>query len=131
MIVADASVITNLLVYSDQRGRKARAALGRDTQWYAPEHVKAEVFSAIRGLTLGRKIDEQVASHAVSRLPQLGITTVPLDSLLWTMWQLRSSISAYDAAYVVLAATKGAELVTADARLARTAVSHCRVDLAI
>ncbi|GAA1101265.1 type II toxin-antitoxin system VapC family toxin [Nocardiopsis composta] len=129
MIVTDASALANMLIYREGRGRKARAALGRDVHWAAPEHWKAEVFSAIRGLYLGRKTDESTARQAVERIPRLGVETVPLEALLPRMWRLRSSVSAYDAAYVALAESRAAELVTADARLARVAVSYCRVDL--
>ncbi|MBC6450318.1 type II toxin-antitoxin system VapC family toxin [Actinokineospora xionganensis] len=129
MIVVDASVLANMLVYADDRGRKARAVLARDTEWSAPEHWKAEVFSVIRGLTLGRKITEAQGLRVVERLPQLGIDTVPLDDLLPRMWQLRAGVSGYDAAYVALAEARGLTLVTSDGRLARTATTFCRVEL--
>jgi predicted nucleic acid-binding protein len=45
------------------------------------------------------------------------------------MWQLRHAVGAHDAAYVVLAEARQLTLVTADARLARTATSYCRVEL--
>jgi predicted nucleic acid-binding protein len=129
VIVVDASVMANMLVYVDERGRKARAVLGRDTEWAAPEHWKAAVFSVIRGLALGNKIDETQALRAVDRLPHLGIDHVSLDGLLPRMWQLRAGISGYDAAYVALAEARRLALVTADRRLARAATGHCRVEL--
>jgi predicted nucleic acid-binding protein len=45
-------------------------------------------------------------------------------------WQSRRQISGYDAAYVALAVARDLTLITADARLARAAVGHCRVELA-
>ena len=130
MIVVDASVLSNALVYADERGARARAVLARDPEWVAPEHWKAEVFSVLRGLTLGRKIDPAVGERGVGRIPRLGIETVPLDLLLTRMWQLRDSISGYDAAYVVLAETRDLTLVTADTKLAKAATSFCRIELA-
>jgi predicted nucleic acid-binding protein len=130
MIVVDASVLSNALVYSDERGARARAVLARDLEWVAPEHWKAEVFSVLRGLTLGRKIDPAAGERGVGRIPRLGIETVPLDPLLTRMWQLRDSVSGYDAAYVVLAEKRDLTLVTADAKLAKTATSFCRIELA-
>jgi predicted nucleic acid-binding protein len=130
MIVVDASVLSNALVYADERGTRARAVLARDPEWVAPEHWKAEVFSVLRGLTLGWKIDSAVGERGVGRIPRLGIETVPLDLLLARMWQLRDSISGYDAAYVVLAEMRDLTLVTADAKLAKTATSFCRIELA-
>jgi predicted nucleic acid-binding protein len=129
VIVVDASVLANMLLYTDDRGRKARSVLGRDTEWAAPEHWKAEVFSVIRGLALGNKVKEAQAVRAVDRLPHLGIDHVSLDDLLPRMWQLRMGISGYDAAYVALAEARDLTLVTSDGRLARGATSYCRVEL--
>jgi predicted nucleic acid-binding protein len=130
VIVVDASAMANMLVYADERGRKARAVLARDTEWAAPEHWKTEVYSVIRGLTLGGRITENHAVHAVDRLPRLGIEHVPLDPLLPRMWSLRTTISGYDAAYVAFAEARGVPLVTSDARLGRAALTYCRVELA-
>lgn len=129
MIVVDASVLANTLLYVDERGRRARAVLGSDAEWAAPEHWKAEVFSVVRGLTLGSKIKEEQAVRALDRLPLLGVDHVSLDELLPRMWQLRTNISGYDAAYVALAEARGLSLVTSDTRLARAATSYCRVEL--
>lgn len=129
MIVIDASVVASMLVYTDDRGRKARAVMGRDPEWAAPEHWKVEVFSVMRGLALGRKITDEQASRAVGRITRLGVDTVPVDDLLPRMWQFRTNISAYDAAYVALAERRGLTLVTADAKLARASTAYCRVEL--
>ncbi|MQA88528.1 MAG: PIN domain-containing protein [Streptosporangiales bacterium] len=130
MIVVDASVVANMLVYADERGRRARAVLGRDTEWAAPEHWKVEVFSVLRGLTLGEKISEEQALQAVTRLRHMGVEHVPVDELLPRMWRFRGDIGAYDAAYVALAEGRNLTLVTSDVRLARAATRYCRVELA-
>lgn len=129
MIVVDASALANALLYNDDRGRKARAALARDVEWAAPDHWMTEVFSVVRGLTLGRKISEDTAAHTVERLPRIGIDTVRIADLLPRMWQLRSNVSGYDAAYVALAEARGLPLVTADRRLAQAALDRCRIEL--
>ena len=121
--------MANMLVYNDGRGRKARAALAGDIEWVAPEHWKAEIFSVVRGLALGKKITDEWASHVVSLLPRVGVKSVPLDDLLPRMWELRGNVSGYDAAYVALAEARGVTLVTADGRLGRAAMSFCRVEL--
>lgn len=130
MIVVDASVLANALVYADERGQKSRAVLGRDPEWAAPEQWKAEVLSVLRGLTLGGKISASIAERGLARIPRLGIDHVPLDPLLPRMWQLSAAISGYDAAYVALAEARDLTLVTADAKLARAATAFCRLELA-
>lgn len=129
MIVVDASVLASGLVYADERGYRARAVLGRDPEWAAPEHWKAEVFSVLRGLTLGRKISSDVGERGVGRISHLGVETVPVDELLPRMWQIRESISGYDAAYVALTEARDLTLVTADAKLAKAATRYCRLEL--
>jgi len=129
VIVVDASVLASALVYSDDRGRKARAVLGRDLEWAAPEHWKVEVFSVMRGLALGGKITNETAARAVGRISRLGVDTVPIDDLLTQMWQVKANISAYDAPYVALAERRALTLVTADGELARAASAYCRVEL--
>ena len=100
-----------------------------DASAIATMHWKVEVFSVLRGLVLGGKISPVHGATAVERLPRLGIDHVPLDPLLPRMWQLRDSISGYDAAYVALAEARSLTLVTSDARLARAATNYCRVEL--
>lgn len=129
MIVADASVLVTMLVYTDERGRSARKVLARDPEWAAPEHWKAEVFSAVRRLAIAGQISEAVARRALDRLPGLAVDHVSLDTLLPRMWDLRANVSGYDAAYVVLAGQRALTLVTADASLARAATPYCRVEL--
>lgn len=128
MIVVDASAFIELLAYEGSRGERARRVLGGDVGWCAPEHWKAEVFSAVRGLMLGGQLSEVFAARAITRLPRLAVDGVDLDGLLGDMWKLRHQVSGYDAAYVALARQRGLTLVTADARLARAAVRHCRVE---
>lgn len=129
MIVVDASALTEALVYGDSRGRRARSVLGRDPDWSGPDHLKVEVFSAVRGLVLGGGIAPPHGARAVERLRRLVLDTVPVDSLLGRMWTLRNAVSAYDAAYVALAEARRIPLVTGDRRLARAALPFCRVEL--
>ena len=130
MIVVDASVTTSALIYADDRGRRARAILGRDSEWAVPQHWMVEVFAAIRGLAIGRKISQEQGGRALGRLRLLGVDEVPIHELLSRMWELRNAVSAYDAPYVALAEMRELSLVTSDSGLARTARGYCRVELA-
>lgn len=128
MIVTDASVLTTMLAATDDQAKRVRAVLRDDPMWAAPAHWKTEVFSALRGLDLGGKLAAG-GDGPLGLLNRLIVETVQIDGLLAHMWQLRHEISGYDAAYVALAAERDLTLVTADARLARAAVAHCRVQL--
>jgi predicted nucleic acid-binding protein len=57
-------------------------------------------------------------AQAIEDLVDLRVTRYPQFVFLARIWQLRHNLSAYDAAYVVLAEKLGATLLTRDARLA-------------
>lgn len=129
MIVVDASATT--LLFCDPRveprAEQARAILADDPAWLVPEHWRVEVCAALRGLDRGGKLGD--AARAVRLLRELTVATVPTAELLDRMWQLRASLSTYDAAYVAAAEATGLALVTADARLARSQAPRCPIEL--
>ncbi len=130
MIVVDASVLTNALTDDGPVGTRARTELARDAHWAAPEHLVVEVFAAVRGRWLGQKISQKRAEDALSAVATTTVDLIPAASLLTRMWELRSSVSGYDAANVAVAETFGCALVTADTRLARVPDLRCEVLLA-
>ena len=129
MIVVDASVAVLAFVGAGVRGRRAREVLAGEHEWLVPEHWIVEVFAAVRGLAVGQGLTERDAVRALDRLRSAKVHEVNARDLLARMWALRHNFSAYDAPYVVLAAEREITLVTADARLARSAIAHCRVEL--
>ncbi|CAN5859376.1 PIN domain-containing protein [soil metagenome] len=131
MIVVDASVLTNALTDDGPVGARARAELARDAHWAAPEHLVVEVFSAVRGRWLGQKISQKRAQDALSAMSDATIDLVAAAPLLMRMWELRSNVSGYDAAYLAVAETFGCPLVAADAHLARVPGLRCGVRLAL
>lgn len=131
MIVVDASVLVNALTDDGPVGATARSELARDTHWVAPEHVVVEVFSAVRGLWLGRHITEQRAHDAVVGLASATIDRIPLAPLLGRLWELRHNVGGYDAAYVAVAEALACPLVTADARLAGAPDLGCEIRVAL
>jgi predicted nucleic acid-binding protein len=129
MIVVDASVLTDALTDDGEVGDASRAALQRDPHWAAPAHLALEVASAIRGGLLGGKIMLERAADAVDVLRRLEIDPVDPVALLPRIWQLRSNLTVYDAAYVAAAEALGCPLLTGDARLARASGLSCPVQV--
>ncbi|MEJ7707529.1 MAG: type II toxin-antitoxin system VapC family toxin [Nocardioidaceae bacterium] len=66
-------------------------------------------------------------SRAVDELGELALVRHRHNALRRRAWELRDRCSAYDACYVALAETLGAELLTTDARLGRAA--HGLIDV--
>ena len=131
MQVVDASVAAFLFIdpADDARADQALARLNRDGEWLVPEHWRLELFSFIRGLGRSGQLDKGEAQYAVTRLEHLEAHVVPTPLLLPRMWELRDSLSGYDAAYVAAAEFYGCALVTADTRIARSGAARCQIDL--
>ncbi len=94
----------------------------------APELFDLEVVAVIRKALVAGVLDERRAAIALADLADLDLERVSHRPLLVRIWELRTSITPYDAAYVALAETIGATLVTADRRLAQAPGPRCQVE---
>lgn len=74
-------------------------------------------------------LDGERGREALADLADLPMRRYPHDFLLPRIWDLRSNLTAYDAAYVALAEVLDAPLVTRDRRLAAAAGHHAQIDL--
>lgn len=120
MIVIDSSALvdalTGIVGSADLRSR----ILGEEV--HAPALLDFEFVSAIRGLTLGGHVSASRAEDALADFDDLPIHRWSADAgLLLRTFTLRNNLSAYDAAYVVLAEALQCPLITRDLRLSRTA----------
>lgn len=122
-LVVDASVVAEILL-STGPGTHAASAV-RDEALVAPDHLTAEVASAIRGWALGGHIGEAEGVRACEEYRELGIVHLPTAHLMADAFALRHNLSAYDALYVALARALGCRLLTLDARLAGAAPDCC------
>jgi predicted nucleic acid-binding protein len=131
VIVVDASVLANAFTDDGPVGTSGRSELARDAHWAGPEHLVVEVFSAVRGRWLGHQISEQRAREALTALADATIDLMAVAPLLDRMWELRSNVTGYDAAYLAVAETLDCTFVTADARLGRVPDLRCEVRVAL
>ena len=92
-----------------------------------PQHFDAECLSALRRLDMRVRLREAEAKAFVSFLSALPLLRIPTLKLADAIWAKRHGMTAYDAAYVALAESTDATLVTHDARLARSASSVVKV----
>ena len=127
MIVVDASVLAVALGDDGTDGRRARQRLADETL-AAPELIDLEVVSVLRRHVAGKLITARRASAAVSDLRDLPLRRSSHTPLLERIWELRNSVTPYDAAYVALAEVMNVCLVTADARLARAPLVRCGIE---
>jgi predicted nucleic acid-binding protein len=129
VIVLDASAVLELLLGTPAGARVARRIEGPAETLRAPHLVDLEVAQVLRRFQREGDIDEARGRQALEALRGLDVARYPHDVLLPRIWQLRSAVTAYDAAYLALAEALAAPLLTADARLARTRGHRARVEL--
>ena len=129
MIVVDASVLVDLLRRSEDRVAIENRLLRGDENLHAPHLVDLEITHALRRFVLIGDMPPARAEEALEDLADIRIDRYPHSVLLPRIWELRDSLTAYDAAYVALAEALEAPLVTRDARLARTRGHRARIEL--
>jgi len=115
-LVVDASVLVDALAGPTAHGEAARAIL-RGARLAGPEHLRVEVFHALRGLVRRGQLEPDVGRRAVERLGRLPLSTVPTADLLERMWDLRDNLTGYDAGYVAAAEHLDVDLITRDRAL--------------
>lgn len=116
ILVVDASVVVDLI--GRFRPRPIEALLwAEDTVLAAPELLDVEVLQALRRLDRDDAIPPS-REDVVELLRALRIRRYRHRNLLDNIWSLRTNLTAYDAAYVVLARLLGGSLVTRDEKLA-------------
>lgn len=119
MIVVDSAAIVDALTAVD--GSEPLLDYLAEEDLHAPSLLDFEVVAALRGLTLGGHLSSARAHDALADFEQLAIERWPsADSLRRRAFALRASLSAYDAAYVVLAEALECPLLTRDRRLAKS-----------
>jgi predicted nucleic acid-binding protein len=127
-VVVDNSAVLDALVAERPSLEWLRRLLSED-RVHAPHLVDLEFASALRRLLREGKLTQERAAGALTDLAALRIQRYPHEPFLRRIWELTPTLSAYDAAYVVLAETLELPLITADARLARSTGHSARIEL--
>lgn len=126
MIVLDTSALVEFLVGTDPVAEDVRSVV-RAEQLNAPHAVDLECAAALRGLVRGRKLPADEARRALELLGEMNIARHDHAPLLPRIWELRHNMWPYDAAYVALAESLGADLITIDAKLTGVPGVSCTV----
>ncbi|MFC7488709.1 type II toxin-antitoxin system VapC family toxin [Knoellia sp. CPCC 206453] len=127
MLVVDASVLVVALADDGPHGEAARARL-RDEELTAPELVDLEVASVLRRQHRAGLLGHRRAALAMEDLGEFPLLRAIHGPLLARCWELRDSLTPYDAVYVALAEAWGAALLTGDRRLARAHGPRCAIE---
>lgn len=128
MIVVDASVIVTALADDGGDGDRVRERL-RGERLVAPHLIDLEVVSAWRRLEAAGKLDDRRVALAMTDLSTLRIERAPHQPLVRRCWELRATVTVYDASYLALAEAVEAVLLTGDRRLAEAPGVRCSVEV--
>ena len=127
--VVDATAAVSALGRKDAVGIAAHKLIAEAT-CHAPHLLDAEVGHVLRCGERAREISAQTARIALSALPEMIDHRYPhTGRLAARAWDLRHTITFYDALYVALAAVLEMPLLTADVRLSKAPGLSCRVIL--
>ena len=127
MRVVDASVVVDAFVGTGRHADRARRELRQLPFLPVPSIFPAEVTSAIGGLLRRGALSARRATGALAQLRVLRTVEYPFAPFEVRVWELRDTLSVYDAWYVALAEQLGIELVTADRRLASASGPRCAI----
>lgn len=116
-VVVDASVIVAALVDAGPIGRWAERQLQTE-RLAAPHLLPVEASNVLRRAELVGDLSSEIAALAHADLMDLPIELYPYEPFADRVWQLRKTITAYDAWYVALAEASDTTLATLDGRLA-------------
>lgn len=129
MIVLDASALIELLLGTATGRRIALRIADPGVGLHVPHLADLEVAQALRRYERDGAIESGVAEGALDGLLALDVDRHAHEPFLRRIWELRSNLTAYDAAYVAIAEVLDATLVTCDRRLARAPGVSARVEL--
>lgn len=125
MIVLDASACVEILLGSEI-GLRALEQIEGKPEVHVPEHFHIEVLSVLSRYSLAGELREPRAGQMLASLAKLRTVRYPNMMLASAIWELRTSLTAYDAAYLALARTIDAQLLTFDVALASAARAEGR-----
>lgn len=120
-MIVDASALLEVLLRSPAASQLEALMFESGTSLHAPHLIDIEAAQVIRKFALAGKISASVGADALADLAGFPLRRYPHDFLLPRIWELRHTVSAYDASYVALAEVLGMPLLTRDARLAAAA----------
>ena len=123
--VLDSSVLVAAIVDASAVGRWAEEIIA-ENDLVAPQLLQVESMNVLRRLEHSKQLTPLEAASAYRDILQLDIELFPLEPFADRIWDLRRSLTSYDAWYVAVAELLDAPLATLDRRLARANGPTCR-----
>ena len=128
-MVLDASVVLEVLLRTPDSEVIADRVLSAGEPLHAPHLLDLEVAQVLRRYVMRGELTDSRGRDALDVMAVFPIARYSHEPLLGRIWQLRETLTAYDAAYLALAEALGVTLLTRDQRLARARGIRARVEL--
>ena len=129
MIVVDSSTILEILLRTAVAPSIEARIFSRRETLHAPFLIDLEIAQVLRRYVLARRMTSDRGLEAIYDFLDLPIERYPHELLLERIWELRKNMTAYDAAYVALAESLSAPLVTRDGRLKASRAHHADIEV--
>lgn len=129
MIVVDASAMLEVLLGTATGRRVENRLLSKGESLHAPHLLDVEVAQVLRRYAAAGELTPERGLDALADLVDFPIQRYAHDLLLPRIWELHRNVTAYDAAYLALAETLAAPLVTCDVRLASAPRHSAKVEV--
>jgi predicted nucleic acid-binding protein len=129
LIVVDASAMLEVLLGTATGALVEDRLLTGGESLHAPHLLDVEVAQVLRRYTAAGELTPERGREALMDLVDFPVHRYPHDVLLPRIWELRHNVTAFDAAYVALAETLAAPLVTCDSRLAAAPRHAAKVEV--
>ena len=123
-VVVDSSVLVAALVDTGANGTWAEEVLARGSL-HAPELARVEATNILRRLELAKQLSAAEANASQDDLMLLDMELFSFDPFADRIWELRYTLTSYDAWYVAVAEALRLPLATLDVRLSRAKGVTC------
>jgi predicted nucleic acid-binding protein len=123
-VVVDSSVLIAGLIDTGSHGTWAEGVLGAGSL-HAPELARVEATNILLRLERARRITTPEANAAHEDLMRLNLELLSFDPFADRIWELRHTVTSYDAWYIAVAEALGLPFATLDARLSKATGPTC------
>ena len=128
-MIVDASGVIEWLLQTPAGIRIDKRIFSPRVPLYAPHLLDVEVAQVLRRYVRDKTIPGQRGQQALEDLADLSLHRYPHDFLMPRVWELRATLTAYDAVYVALAELLDAPLLTCDGKIASAPGHHAVVEI--
>jgi predicted nucleic acid-binding protein len=125
-VVVDSSVLIAALVDSGPEGAWAEGVIASGAL-HAPELIRVEATNILRRLERAKHITTPEANAAHDDLMQLNLELFSFDPFSERIWELRHTVTSYDAWYVAVAEALRLPLATLDRKLTKASGIACEL----